>query len=123
MIELVITDIQALKKTCERLGLEWKAEQKSFQWWGREPAKCVHAIKIPGARYELGVLQSATGKGYELQVDYYDSAVTAKIGHLGGLLKQGYAIEKAKMEAIKKGYSVREQRTAHNGIELRIAVQ
>lgn len=119
-IEIEITDIKALKQTCARLGLEWKQDQKKFAWFGREPAACDHAIKCPNAKYEIGVTLK-DGK-YELKVDYYDRNLTEVIGRNGGLLKQAYAIEKAKMEAIRKGYSVREQKT-QKGIELRIAVR
>ena len=122
-IEVEITDLVALKNTCKRLGLEWKQDQKTFRWYQAVPANCDHAISVPGANYEIGVLKNGDRKGYTLQVDYYDRKVTEKIGQLGGLFKQGYALEKAKLEAIKKGYSVREHRVNDRQIELRIAVQ
>jgi len=119
-IELEITDVLALEKACQRLGLTFVKNQKTFQWWGREPAPCESAIKVPGARYEIGVTKK-DGK-YELQCDYYDQAIGKSIGQKGGLFKQAYTIEKAKWEAIKKGYSVRELQTA-NGIQLRVEVK
>jgi hypothetical protein len=121
-IEIEITDITALKSACKRLGLEWKQDQKTFKWWGKEDSKCDHAISVPGATYEIGVLKNVGMKGFTLQVDYYDGKVTEKIGQLGGLFKQAYALEKAKLEAIKKGYSVREHRINDKQIELRITV-
>jgi len=121
-IEIEITDLQVLKSTCKRLGLEWKQDQKTFQWYGQTPEKCDHVISIPNARYEIGVLKNVGMKGYTLQVDYYDKKVTEKIGQLGGLFKQAYGIEKAKMEAIKKGYAVKEHKINDRQIELRIVV-
>jgi hypothetical protein len=121
-IEVEITDLQALKSACKRLNLEWKQDQKTFKWWGKEDSKCDHAISVPGATYEIGVLKNVGMKGFTLQVDYYDGKVTEKIGQLGGLFKQAYALEKAKLEAIKKGYSVREHRINDKQIELRITV-
>jgi hypothetical protein len=121
-IEIEITDLGALKSACKRLGLEWKQDQKTFKWWGKEDSKCDHAISVPGATYEIGVLKNVGMKGFTLQVDYYDGKVTEKIGQLGGLFKQAYALEKAKLEAIKKGYSVREHRINDKQIELRITV-
>jgi len=120
-IELEINDITALKRTCARLGLQFMADQKTFKWYGREPAPCEAAIKVPGQGYgyEIGVVKE--GKGYSLQTDFFDLNIIEKIGQKGGLLKQGYAIEKAKWEAIKKGYSVREHKTP-TGVQLRIQV-
>lgn len=120
-IEVEITDLQALKSACKRLNLEWKESQNSFKWYQGQ-SKCDHVIRVPGATYEIGVLKNADRKGFTLQVDYYDRKVTEKIGQLGGFFKQAYALEKAKLEAIRKGYSVREHKINERQIELRIAV-
>lgn len=121
-IEVNITDLQALKNTCKKLGLEFKQGQNSFKWY-RGTDKCDHAISVPGANYEIGVLKNGDRKGYTLQVDYYDRKVTEKIGQLGGLFKQRYALEKAKIEALKKGYSFHEHQINQYQIELRIAAK
>jgi hypothetical protein len=121
-IEVEITDLQALKSACKRLGLEWKQDQKTFKWYQPRPEPCDHAISVPGANYEIGVLKNGDRKGYTLQVDYYDRKVTEKIGQLGGLFKQAYCLEKAKLEAIRKGYSVKEHKINERQIELRISV-
>lgn len=116
-IELEINDLSALRKSCERLDLSFMLDQKQFVWYGREPAKCDHAIKIPNARYEIGVIKK--DNKFELSVDWYDREISKAVGHQGGLLKQAYAIEKGKIEARKKGYQVFEQQT-DAGIQLRI---
>jgi hypothetical protein len=121
-IEVEITDLQALKNACKRLGLTWKQDQKTFKWWGVQAAQCDHAISIPEAKYEIGVLKNADRKGFTLQVDYYDRKATEKIGQLGGFFKQAYALEKAKLEALKKGYFVKEHKINDRQIELRITV-
>jgi hypothetical protein len=74
---------------------------------------------LPGASYEIGVLKKS-GR-YELQCDFYDRNIEKAIGRQGGLLKQAYAIEKAKIEARRKGYSVLEKRT-DTGIRLHVRV-
>jgi len=43
------------------------------------------------------------------------------IGLKGGLLKQAYAVEKTRLEARKKGYSVIERQT-QNGIQIHIRI-
>ena len=117
-IELEVRDIQILGNACKRLGLELLKGQKTFKWYGKE-AECDHAIRVPGADYEIGV----TNKNglYELQCDYYDRNIEKVIGKKGGLLKQAYAVEKAKIEARKKGYSVLERKT-ENGIRLHVRI-
>ena len=45
--------------------------------------------------------------------------VAEAIGRSGGFLKQAYAVEKAKIEARKKGYSVIEKKT-DTGIRLHV---
>lgn len=134
-IELEINDLSVLKKTCQRLGLKFMQDQKQYTWFGQwvgdspmpegvkleDLGKCDHAIKVPGCKYEIGVVKK--NNTYGLIWDYwYTGGLEEKIGKGGGLLKQGYAIEKAKMEATKKGYSVRELRT-QTGVQLRIQVR
>ena len=115
--------------------MQFMENQKTYAWYGRsvgdypipegfkveDLGKCDHAIKVPGATYEVGVVKK--DGNHVLMWDFWQAGGLEKaIGKDGGLLKQGYAIEKAKLEAIKKGYSVKERRTP-KGIELRIAVR
>ena len=115
-IELEVQDLGVLGQACSRLGLELIRNQKTYRWYGKD-AQCDHAIKIPGASYEIGVLKE-DGR-YELQCDFYDRNIETAIGRQGGLLKQAYAIEKAKIEARRKGYSVLEKRT-DTGVRLHV---
>lgn len=131
-VELEILDLKALKATAERLGFEFIEGQKTFKWYGRwlndwrdqtraaaykgfDPSKfghCEHAIRIKGgSAYEIGVVHSPTGKGYELIYDAYGSA-GAQLEMLGGKgmekFKQPYAVEVARRKLIKQGYKVKE---------------
>ena len=117
-IELEVKDIQVLMSACKKLGLELFKGQKTFKWYGKE-AECDHAIKVPGADYEIGVVK--TEGLYELSCDYYDRNIEKGIGKQGGLLKQAYAVEKTKIEARKKGYSVVERQT-QTGIRLQVRI-
>ena len=117
-IELEVRDIQVLKNACKRLGLELLRGQRTFKWYGTE-AGCDHAVRVPGADYEIGVVK--TDGLYELNCDYYDPNIEKAIGKQGGLLKQAYAVEKAKLEARKKGYSVVERQT-RTGIRLHVRI-
>jgi hypothetical protein len=118
-IELEVNDLTTLKRACARLGLRFVESQKTFKWFGYEEGRCDHAIKVPGATYEIGVTKKGTL--YELQCDYFDYALSNVIGQNGGLLKQAYAIERTKTEARRKGYSIIEKRT-DSGIRLHVRV-
>jgi hypothetical protein len=74
---------------------------------------------VPGANYEIGV--SKKNGGFELNCDFYGRNLENVIGKRGGLLKQAYAVEKTKIEARKKGYSVMERQTK-TGIRLHVRI-
>ena len=115
-IELEVKDLGVLSQACGRLGLSLIRDRKTFTWYGRDSA-CDHAIRIPGATYEVGVIRK-DGR-YELQCDFYDAGIEKAIGRQGGLLKQAYAVEKTKLEARRKGYTVLEKKT-ETGIRLHV---
>jgi hypothetical protein len=116
-IELQVKDLGALGQACHRLELELIKGQNTFKWYGAEDGKCDHAIRVPGANYEIGVIRS--GNAFELQCDYFDAAIGKAIGQTGGLLKQAYAVERTKAEARRKGYNVIEK-TTDSGIRLHV---
>jgi len=118
-IELEVRDLRTLRQACTRLGLNMLEGKKTFKWYGQEDGRCDHAIRVPGASYEIGVVKA--GGAFELQCDYWDSAIGKVIGRPGGLLKQAYAVERAKTEARRKGYSIIEKKT-NTGIRLHVRV-
>ena len=117
-IELEVRDLGILGQACARLGLNLIRGQQTFKWYGKE-AECEHAIKVPDANYEIGVINE--NGIYELNCDFYDRKIEKVIGRQGGLLKQAYAVEKTRVEARKKGYSVLERKT-ENGIRLHVRI-
>jgi hypothetical protein len=118
-IELEVKDLGTLGQACRRLGLELIKGQRTFKWFGAEDGKCDHAIKVPGSTYEIGVLK--VDNGFGLQCDYYDPAIGKAVGQNGGLLKQAYAVERTKVEARRKGYTVIEKATPQ-GIRLQVQI-
>ncbi|MDP2663651.1 MAG: DUF1257 domain-containing protein [Dehalococcoidia bacterium] len=119
-IEVEVKDLQALEKACERLGLTLARGQTTFKWYGSQAAACAHAIKVPGANYEVGVVQK--GRNFTLQADFFDYHLGGKVGPNGQKLIQAYAVEAAKAQARKQGYSVREEAQADGTIVLRARV-
>lgn len=115
-IELEVTDLDSLSKACRQIGLNLVRGKKTFKWFNGD-GECQHAIEIPGARYEIGIVYK--DDKYELQTDFFDRGIEAAIGKNGGLLKQRYAVERTRSEALKKGYRVIEKQT-DNGIRLHV---
>lgn len=115
-IELEVSDLESLDRACNHMGLKLNRGQTSFKWFYGDET-CDHAIAIPGADYEIGII-SKNGIS-ELQTDFWDLRLESAIGKNGGLLKQRYAVEQTKREAIRKGYRVIEKQT-ENGIRLHV---
>lgn len=133
-MELEIKDLEALKDACKMLGLEFVVGQKTFKWYGvhvgdyplptgftkEDMGKCIHAIRIPGnpSSYEIGVAERRDGQtGYVLLWDFWAGGfgLQEKVGKEGGLMKQAYAIARAKREALKMGYRTQVQKNQKNG--------
>jgi hypothetical protein len=76
-------NIEALKRACKKVGLEFRENQKTYKWYGRwvqdyhgsnaayklginpeDYGKCEHAIGIPGnnTAYEIGICRNNEGK-------------------------------------------------------------
>ncbi len=122
-IESTIKSLDALKAACQRLGLQWMEGQKTYRWYGHwvgdypkpewlkveDLGHCEHAIRVPGATYEIGIIHR-NGE-IKLLWDFWQSGgLEAKLGKQGGKLKQAIAIETAKIEARRKGFKITEQK-------------
>lgn len=134
-IDVEITDLEALKAACTRLGFEF-LEGQSYKWWGRhvgdyplpagftpeELATSLHSIRVPQAfkGFTVGVFKSKTGPGYQLLWDHYDDGLKAAMGgEQGGKLAQAYALEKAKKEMRLRGrHLLREEVKADGTVKL-----
>ncbi len=125
-IEVEIQSLEDLKAACEQLGFQFRENQKTHKWYGTNKesennteidlGKCDHAIKVPGAKYEIGIVKK--DKHYNLLWDsYYTGGLEEKIGKDAGILKQAYSVQRIKREARIKGYRVTQKKVT-NGIRL-----
>ena len=141
-IEPELYDPAAIRAACKRVGWELVEGRQTFRWYGRyvgdyrvwekrlrdlgiEPedyGKCDHAIRVPGAKYEIGLVR----RGDQL-IPLWDTyrpgglgQVTAENGMNGFL--QAYAIEKAKLEARRKGHRVTERKQPNGDIKLTVVI-
>ena len=135
-IELEINDLNSLEKAVKRLGGELKRNQKVYKWFGmfmgdaplpvgvkkEDLGNCDHAISFPNAQYEIGVVKTGSNK-FELLYDYWSSGGLDRIvGKDAGLLKQAYALEVAKRQAINSGFTATEKKLQDGSIQLKVMV-
>jgi hypothetical protein len=92
VVDVVVKDLDALAKACQKLGLELRIGQKTFNWYGKwvgdyngnnaafnhgikpeDYGKCDHAISIPGKpdAYEIGLVDDGAG-GFKLVYDFWN---------------------------------------------------
>ena len=93
VIPHTIRNLNALKVASEKLGLEYRENQRSFKWFGTQ-GNCDHAIglKHNSSAYEVGVVKKAKAEAeYELKFDSFDSALADVVGYSMEHLLQGYA--------------------------------
>lgn len=123
-IELEVTDLCALKSACRDLGLVFREDQKTYAWYGswvgnyplpegltaEDLGKCDHAILVPGARYEIGVVRRG-GKYHLLWDPWHAGGLEQVLGPNACRLKQAYARSRVLTEARRRGYMVQEKRT------------
>lgn len=134
-IKVEVRSLQALQEACKRLGFEFRQGQKTYRWFGtfmgdyplpegikrEDLGKCDHAIHVPGAAYEVGVLQQ--GDKFLLIYDFWrPGGLEEALGENAQKLTQAYAIEAARMEAQREGYSVYEEQLTDGSVELHIEV-
>lgn len=133
-IELEIQDLETLKLACRRLHLEFLENQRTYRWYGKylgdsplpegfspeDLGKCQHAIRVPGATYEIGVVHRQ-GKYHLLWDSWHAGGLERMLGPGAGRLKQAYAIERVTKEARLKGYRLCEKQV-NNSVQLILTV-
>ena len=130
-IEVEIKDLKALKAACEQLGFQFMENQQQYRWLGKQPlptgitedelGKCNHAIHVPTAIFEIGVVKR--NNSYILLWDsWIGGGLSQAIGNNAGILKQAYAVQTVRTMARQKQYRLTEQKTA-NKIRLSLSIQ
>jgi len=112
VIETRVHDAAALTSACHRLGLA-EPVHGNIQFFSGDATGL--SVKLPGWRYPI-VVDTAEGS---IKYDNFEGR-WGDPAELGRLL-QMYAVEKAKLEARKKGYCVTEQARQDGSILLQIA--
>lgn len=137
-IETKLTDLQAVKAACDRMGWQFMEGQKKYKWYGHivgdynaadnaltngmkeeDLGKCDHAIRVPGATYEIGLVNQTDGS-FKPAWDWWASGGLSKVRSENGMngFLQAYALEKTKIEMRRKGMVCTEKKLADGRIQL-----
>jgi hypothetical protein len=116
-----ILDLEALKASCEPLGLEFLENKKTHRSYSPEP--CDHAIRVKGNSnaYEIGVQQNKVGRGWTLKADAWQGG-HGLMDAIGGIsapkIKQEYALQLSARK-IPRGFRTQRVVTANGHVQLR----
>ena len=112
-IKTEVRNAAAVRAACKRLGLAQPVEGKVSLFSGEVSGL---AVQLPDWQYPV-VCDLASG---QVQFDNF-GGIWGDQKHLDRFL-QAYAVEKARIEARKKGHTVAEQQLADGSIKLTIQV-
>jgi len=135
-ISIEIKDLDALAAACRRVGCELRLGQSTYSWYGtsvgdtllpegfkvEDLGKCEHAVSVPGAGYEVGVVARRDGRpGYALLWDSWSyGGLERKLGQGARRLVQAYGIEAATRAARRQGCSVTETVREDGAVVLKV---
>jgi hypothetical protein len=112
-IKTEVRDVDAIRAACRRLNID-QPEQGTFKLFSGEATGI--AVRLPDWTYPV-VCDVATG---EMNFENYNGRWGDQ-NELDAFL-QGYAVEKARLEAHKRGHTVTEQPLADGSVKLTIQV-
>ena len=141
-VAIEIRDLDALEAACRELGATLHRNVKTYNWYGRsggdapipegmtvaDLGKCDHVIRVPGVRYEVGVVKR--GNGYTLAYDFFGHDTgTDSMRHDGQRLHrtfgdgckklaQHYGVQKATRAAQARGHRVQRMVMTDGSIKL-----
>jgi hypothetical protein len=114
-IETQIKDETALREACRELGVEL-IENATARGYGSNSHKGDLVIRLKGP-YDVAVNRQPDST-FGLTTDWWDGHVEKEVGTNYGRLLQLYGVHKARIEAQRKGYTVRRQALADGAIKL-----
>ncbi len=114
-IKTQIKDISALRAACEELGLEL-LENAEARGYGDRRLRSDYVIRLKGP-YDVAIQRQPDGS-FNLVADLWKGHVEREDGKDFGRLKQLYGVNKATLEAKRKGLHVRRQNLANGQIRL-----
>lgn len=114
-VKIEVRDLNALRHALSELKLELRGKGPARYYEGTTEFDAV--IPLPG-RYDIGLTK--TEAGYSLHADWHDNQVAPYVGHEFKKLVQLYGVQKATIEAHKKGLTVTRTVQSNGAIKLAI---
>ncbi len=105
-VACAIKDLDALRASLERFGAELLYGKREFQYYAGNREKCMHAIKVPGTQYEIGLRlkDAADPETFELACDFYDATLAKVFGSELSELKMEYGAVIAEKSLQRSGW-------------------
>lgn len=98
-----INDMDVLKAALKTMGLQLESKGMCRSYTGSTMQENV--VKLPG-RYDMYFQKDKSGN-YNVVADFYGGNVSRAIGNNASNLMRVYAMEKLKIEVLKKGFCMR----------------
>jgi len=117
-VKTQIKDIDALHAAVERLGCTLESGGEIIGYY-RDMGRADYLIRIPGTRYNVGVVRQPDGT-YALHADFWDGSVERALGPQFGRLLQEYAVEVVTSRARLQRKFVRTERLPDGRVRIRI---
>ena len=114
-VKTQIKDIEALKSTCQELGLAVLQNAKARGFGGTE-VQADHVIKLKGP-YDVALNQQKD-KTFALSTDWWEGHVEKEVGKDYAKLIHLYGIHKSIREVKKKGHLVKRQNQQDGWVRL-----
>ena len=117
-IKTQIKDVEAMRSAVNELGLKLIPNTEARGYISNK-TKGDYVIRLKGP-YDVALNQQPDGT-FGLTTDWWDGHVEKEVGKDFGRLLQLYGVQKASMEARKKGYSVMRNLQPNGSIKLILA--
>ncbi len=114
-IQTQIKDLSALRAACAEMGVEL-IENAVARGYSSNTQKGDYVVRLKGP-YDIAVIRQPDGT-FGLTTDWWAGRVEREVGAKYGRLLQLYGVHKARIEAQRKGYTVRRQALGDGSIKL-----
>ena len=118
-IKTQVRDIAALRDTCKELDLQL-LQGTTARGFAGQTRKGDYVIKLAGP-YDIALDRQPDGT-FGLTTDWWAGHVEKEVGSGFGKLLQLYGVHKTRLEARRKGYTVKRQTLADGAIKLTIGL-
>jgi len=116
-IKTQIRDIAALREACDELGIPL-LEKTTARGYAGQHRQGDHVIRLKGP-YDIALNRQEDGT-FGLTTDWWAGHVEKEVGSGFGRLLQLYGVHKTRLEAKRKGYTVKRQTLADGAIKMTI---